>query len=197
MIFPVSKSCYKIIKHVFKTNGVKISKLLKDTSVSQRIGYKHVNKLEELKVFTENSNGSLRIIKPDLRSETGRLVYTLIEKEKELKLIKKTPKIKKSILDLKRHASKFLINAAVIFGPFINNNLEEKINILIISDNNDKKILPFLQKCFSNVENAVSARILSKQGFLKFRKTKQNLYQELFKNHVCVYNADLFLKLIA
>ncbi|MBD3311920.1 hypothetical protein GF352_00465 [archaeon] len=197
MILPVSKSCHKIIKHVFKTNGVKISKLLKATSVSQKIGYRHINKLEEINVLTENSNGSLRIIKPDLKTETGRLVYNLIEKERELKLIKKNPKIKNSILNLKKHANKLLIESAVIFGPFINNNLEEKINILIISDNNDKKILPFLQKCFSNVENAVSARILSKQGFIKFRKTKQNLFQELFKNHVCVYNSDLFLKLIA
>ncbi len=197
MIFPISKSCYKIIDYVYSTNGVKISRLLKDTSVSQKIGYQHIDELINNEVFINQNNGSLRIIKPNLLSETGRLMFGLIEKDRELRLINKKPDLKQSIKKLKENAYKFNIKSAVLFGSFVKKLDGEKIDILIISENNDKKIIDFLKECFSNVENAVSARILSIDGFKKFKNNKQDLFNELFRNHVCVYNAPLFINLIA
>jgi len=197
MIFPVTKSCHKIISHVYTCNGIKISKLLRETSVSQRIGYKHVDKLIESHVFKEEQTGSLRIIKPNINSETGRLMFGLIEKQRELKLIDKKPELKESLDNLKMNAHQLSIQSVILFGAFVKNGDKEKINILVICENNDKRILPFLQQCFNNLENAVIARILSPKGFEKFKNTKQDLYQELFRNHVCVYNTQRFLELIA
>jgi len=197
MIFPVSKSCHKIISHVYNTNGIKISKLLRETSVSQKIGYRHIEELVKNNILKEESIGSLRVIKPNINSETGRLMYGLIEKEKELKLMDVKPELKQSLNNLKREAYNYPIDAAILFGAFLKNNENKKIDILIICETNDKRILPFLQKCFNNIENAVSARILSKAGFRKFRDTKKDFYQELFRNHVCVYNTQRFLELIS
>jgi hypothetical protein len=197
MIFPVTKSCYKIIKHVYNSNGVKISKLLKDTSVSQKIGYKHIERLQKIGILYEKNSGSLRIIKPNTKSNVGRLMFSLVEKEKELRLVEEKPKLKEPLENLKKGASNFSIQSAVLFGSFIKGDDKAKINMLVISDSNDKKLVNFLQACFQTVENAVIARILSKQGFNKFMKTKNNLYQELFRNHVCVYKPEKLLELIS
>ena len=197
MIFPISKSCHKIIKQVYNSNGIKISRLLKETSVSQKIGYKHIDELTKMDIFNSESIGSLRIIKPNLQSETGKLIYGLIEKEKELELIKAKPAVKQAISKLRQGTAKLLIESAVIIGSFVKNHSDDRIEILVIAETNDKAILPFLQECFYGIENAVIARILSKNGFLKLRQSKKDLYNELFKNHVCIYNTQGFLRLIA
>jgi len=197
MVFPITKSCHKIINHVYTTNGIKISKLLRETSVSQKIGYKHIEGLVKNGVFFEEQTGSLRIIKPNINSETGKLMFGLIEKNREIELINKKPALKESLGNLKHNAHNYGIEVAVLFGAFLKNSEGEKINILVVSDNNDKRILPFLQKCFNNVENAVIARILTTKGFQRFKNTKKDFYVELFKNHICIYNTQKFLNLIA
>lgn len=196
MIFPISKSCHKIIESVYINNGVKISKLLREASVSQKIGYQHVEELVKTGILKEENNGSLRIIKPNISNETGILIYSLIEKEREFELIEKRPKIKNAIQKIKKESIKYDIESIILFGAFINKLGNENIDILVISKNDEKKIIPFLQECFKEVENAVSARILSKEGFKRFRETKSDLYQALFTNHICVYNTQEFLKLI-
>ncbi|MFA5405914.1 MAG: hypothetical protein WC307_00960 [Candidatus Nanoarchaeia archaeon] len=196
MIFPISKSCYKIVNHVYNNNGTKISKLLREASVSQRIGYQHIDELIKLGIFKEECNGSLRIIKPDFSKETGRLLFGLIEKEKELNLIEKKPTIKDSLINLTSESSNLGIKTALLFGPFIKDHGKEKIDILVISEGDSKRILLFLQDCFSNIENAVSARIVSLDGFTKLKNNKNDLFQAFFKNHICVYNTQSFLKII-
>jgi len=197
MIFPISKSCYKIINHVYNSNGTKISKLLREVSVSQKIGYQHIDELIRLGVLKEEGNGSLRIIKPNFSDESGRLIFGLIEKEKEFDLISKKPTIKDSLTKLKSESHNYGIRTAVLFGPFIKNHAKEKIDILVISEGDDKRILAFLQNCFSNIENAVSARIVSMDGFARLKNNKKDLYQAFFSNHICVYNTQSFLKIIA
>jgi hypothetical protein len=197
MIFPINKSCYKIIEHVFNTNGTKISRLLKETSVSQKVGYKHIEVLEKVGVIKKENIGSLRIIKPNIENETGKLMFSLLEKEKELRLIEKRPSLKGSLINLKNGASKFNIYSILLFGSFLNGDKDRKIEVLIISNNNDKNIINFLQQCFNNVENAVSARILSREGFIKFRNTRKDFYQDMFKNYVCVYKPKNFVELIS
>jgi hypothetical protein len=196
MIFPISKSCHKILKHVYESNGTKISRLLRETSVSQRVGYKHITELMDAGILTQENIGSLRIIKPNINSETGRLVFGLIEKERELELVSHKPQLHKSLTKLKREARSYLIESAVLFGPFLRNH-DGNINILVISESNDKKVLSFLHKCFSNIENSVSAQVLSKRGFIKFRIARNDYYQEMLRYHVCVYNTQRFIQLIS
>lgn len=197
MIFPISKSCFKIIESVYTNNGVKISKLLREASVSQKIGYMHVQELINAGVLKEETVGSLRIIKPNLKNETGLLIYGLIEKEREFLLLEKKPTLKVSLTKVRNNAGKYGIDVIVLYGPFINKQDKESIDILVVSELDDKRVVPFLQECFNNIENAVSARIMTKEGFMRFKETKNDLYQALFSNHVCVYNSQNFLKLIA
>jgi len=197
MILPINKSRHKIIRRVYLTDGIKISKLLRETSVSQRIGYNHVQELIKDGILKEESIGQLRIIKPNLKSETGRLMFGLLEKQMELNLIAEKPEIKEPLSILKKEASAYGIDSIVLFGQFVRNKGAEKIDILVISEFNDKKILPFLQKSFSSIENAVSARIMNEKSFLKFKANKKELYEALFSNHICVYNTLKFIELIA
>ncbi len=197
MIFPISKSCHKIIDYVFKSNGVKISKLLRETSVSQKIGYAHIKELVSNNILIEESVGSLRIIKPYLKSETGRLIFGLIEKQRELELINHKPMIEDSLRVIKSESSNLGIESVVLFGSFIKDYGDSKIDILVISESNDKRIIPFLQKSFNSVENAVSARIMNRNSFSRFRSNKKDLFNSLFSNHICVFNTQLFLGLIA
>ena len=196
MIFPITKSKYKIIRHVFEHDGVKISKLLKETSVSQRVGYKHIKKLSKTGIIKDQSKGTLRIIKPELRTETGKLIYGIIEKQKEAELTQRNKKIKQSLTHLKNSSNQLGIKSIILFGEFIKEPGEQKIDILLISDNNDKKVVTFLKECFNNVQNAVSARIMSEESFTKFRRNKKELFKQLFNNHICVYNTNFFSELI-
>ncbi len=196
MIFPISKSCYKLITSVYDSNGIKISKLLREATVSQKIGYQHVDELKSLGIIKEETIGSLRIIKPALENETGSLVYGLIEKERELELINKKPFLKNPLQMIKEKANDYNIESVVLFGSFIKDG-NEKIDILVISEVDDKRIVPFLQECFNSVENAVSARILSKEGFTRFKETKKDLFEALFNSHVCIHGTQSFLKIIA
>ncbi len=197
MILPINKSCHKIIDYVYKSNGIKISRLLRETSVSQRIGYQHIKELINDGVLKVEIAGQLRIIKPNLKSETGKLIFGLIEKQRESKLIEEKPELKKPLEVLKKEAGAYGIESIVLFGQFVKNKGNEKIDMLVISEVNDKKILPFLQKSFGSIENAVSARIMNSKSFLKFKATKKELYDELFSNHICIYNVINFINLIA
>jgi hypothetical protein len=195
MIFPIPKSCYKLIDFVYSSGGIKISRLLKEVSVSQRIGYKHIDDLIKIGVFNEDCIGSLRILKPNLSSEVGQLIYGLIEKQREIDLLINKPELKEAIVKLRGGVESLNINSVVIYGSFIKEFNSDNIDILVISESNDKRIIPFLQDCFSSIKNAVSARIMSCDGFIRFKQSKNDLFNSLFSNHVCVFNSTEFLRL--
>ncbi len=192
MIFPISKAAYKILERIYFTNGIKVSKLLKEASVSQKVGYKHIDNLIKLGIIKEEIIGSLRILRPNLKNEAGQFIYGLLEKEKEIEFYKNHPELSEPIKLLKLNAFKNDIEIIVILGNIIDKN----IDIMIISESNEKKVLNFLQECFKNTDYGVSARILTKEKFRKF-KGKKDLFNALFLNHVCILNIKKLISLLA
>ncbi len=199
MILPITKSRLKILRLIYSTQGVKVSRMLRELGISQRIGYEHLNELIKSGVITELRAGSIRILKPELKTEAGQLVYSLIEKENYYEFLKLYPELKKGILMLKENCERLGIKSIVFFGPFVKNYEENaKINVLVLSDNANKEMLiNFLKQAFSDVKNAVVARIMNKEMFLKFKNTKQDLYNKMFEDHIVIHNPLLFVNLAA
>lgn len=199
MILPINKSRYKLLKLVYSTQGVKVSRMLRQLGISQKIGYEHLDELIKTHVISEDRIGAVRILKPELKSEAGQLIYSLIEKESYFDFLNIYPEFKNGVTIIKQNAGTLGINCVIVFGSFVNQREENaKINVLVISDNTNKdKIVAFLKHAFSDVKNAVIARIMNTETFVKFKTAKQDVYEKLFSEHVIVHNPEQFINLIA
>ena len=199
MILPITKSRFKLLRLIYSTQGIKVSRMLRQLGVSQKIGYEHLDELIKTGVVAESRIGSVRILKPELSSEAGQLIYSLIEKENYYRFLRLYPELKKGILMIRSNWQKLGIKSLIFFGSFINNNEEDaKINVLVLSDNSNKeRIVNFLKTAFGDVKNAIIARIMNKDMFQKFKDTKQEVYDKMFREHIVVFNPSLFINLIS
>lgn len=199
MILPIIKSRHKMIGLIYSTQGIKVSRLLRQLGISQKIGYGHLDELIKSRIISESRIGSVRILKPELKSESGQLIYSLIEKENYYEFLNLYPEFRKGVLMIKNNCSELSIKGLIFFGSFVKRHEEDaKINVLVLSDNENKEqLINFLKQAFSDVKNAVIARIMNKDTFLKFKNTKPELYDKLFSEHVVIHNPSLFVNLIS
>ncbi len=198
MILPISKSRHKMLRLIYSTRGIKISRLLRQLGISQKIGYAHLDELIKSGIIAESRAGSIRLLKPELNSEAGQLIYSLIEKENYYEFLSIYPEFSKGVLIIKDNCHRLKIKSIIFFGSFVNEREEDaNINILVLSDNlNKEQVINFLKHAFSDVKNAITARIMNKEMFLKFKNTKSDLYDKLFENHIVIHNQSLFVNLI-
>lgn len=204
MILPLQKAKYIILKTVYQEGGIKVSDLLKMAKVSQKIGYIYLQELLKNQILKEQRIGrkTLRIIYPNLESEESRYLFSLLEKEKEQELLERNPDLRIPVENLKNYSEVSGITSVVIFGKAVTKKIEdnptESLNVLVIAESKNMKkyALTFLKKDFANIKNPVSARIVSKEGFINIKQTNPTLLNNLLRNHVCVYNAPEFLKLL-
>lgn len=201
MIFPIPSVKYKIIDYIYKTESVKISELLKKLNISQKAGYQYVNSLLKAEIITERLEGKkplLRILMPNLKSEAGKLSFSLIELQNKIDFLNSYKELTGAFDQFNREL-KDLIVCSIIFGSYARKaeTKESDIDIAIFVQNNKisvkNKIEKISEVCFSSLKNRVSIRIFD---IKKLNKTDELMLQ-IIKNHIVVINAYSWVELLS
>lgn len=199
MIFPVNKSKYKILEKIYEKSGIKISELINEANVSSRVCYSHLENLKDSKIIEEEVIGKkpqIRLLRPDLKSENGKLVFSLIENQKRLEFFQRYKNLKANFFHLVNNLPKNVLTV-LIFGSYsrFGATKESDLDILFILSErkNLKDIENLVEDAFVTFDRSVSAKVLTEEEFVDGKKT-DSLIKSILGDHVCVYNSMKFLE---
>ena len=199
MIFPITKSRYKVLIKIYENPGINISELVKETRTAPNIIYKHINDLKNSEVIKEVEIGKNRMKKiyPNLKSENGKLVFSLIEMQKKEEFFVKYKSLKGPFIQLLQNLPNNVV-CILVFGSYARFSAEKEsdLDLLFITTNNKtEKIERILEESFVTF-GKVSARLITIDEFTKSKDT-DTLLKQIIKEHICVFNACKFVELIS
>lgn len=206
MILPITKSGYRILCMIYANRKTKISDLWRKTSVSSRVLYKFLAQMKKSKMIREEKIGAkIRMISPDLESEGGRLIFSLIEMEKRLRFFDRHPELSGAFGHLARAlGGAGGVKAVAIFGSYSREaeTADSDLDVVFIttslrpSAGTKKRIETICETCFVSLPVRVSSRIA---GSAEFRAAvgKDSMVDGIIKDHVCVFNCMGWIEAIA
>lgn len=201
MILPIAKSTKKVLEKIYSSSNVKISDLLRETKVSPNVGYPLINGLLKDSVIEEKITGEgkpvLRILSPNLGSESGKLVFSLIEKNKSIVFFEGHKELRGAFEHLSSELGK---TTAVIFGSYARGTetADSDIDLLLILDRKGEKekLEKICETCFVTLKARVSPRIIAANDFRQM-KEKDEVIKGIIREHVCVHNCLKWIELVA
>jgi DNA-binding MarR family transcriptional regulator len=199
MIFPISRSKYKILKEVYENPGIKVSELMRRANVSQKILYQHISELKSVGVIREEIIGikpQIRAIYPELKSENGKLIFALIECQKREEFFSKYKSLKGPFFHLIKNLSENTI--CVVFGSYarFSATRESDLDLLfIVSDERKSKIERLVEEAFVTF-GRVSARSINAEEFVK-GKGVDSILKQVIKEHICISNVQKFVDILS
>jgi predicted nucleotidyltransferase/DNA-binding HxlR family transcriptional regulator len=200
MIFPVTKSKYKILKEVYENPGITISELMRKANVSQKVLYQHIEELKDVGVVREEIIGTkpqIRRIYPALKTENGKLLFSLVESQKKEEFFSKYRNLKGPFLHLLQNLPDNVV-CILVFGSYakFSATRESDLDLLFISfDKKSSKVERIVEEAFVTFEK-VSARIITVEEFLKNKNT-DSILKQVIKDHVCIFNTQKFVELLS
>ncbi len=193
MIF--HKSGYKILKLIYENPGIRLSELMKKAGVSAATAKKRLNHLIDSEIITERKiiGGKRVLLKnlyPNLLSEEGRNVFSLIESEKKQEFFKKNKNLISPFNQLLRNIDRW-IKIILIFGSFANQSQtkDSDLDILFLvnkkmSENEKNELKKEIERSFVTFNHEISPRIDNLKNFKK--NIDKDIYQSIIKNHIVV-----------
>jgi len=199
MIFPITKSRYKVLRKIYENPGINISELVKETRTAPNIIYKHINDLKNSEVIKEVEIGKnrMRKIYPNLKSENGKLVFSLIEAQKREDFFVKYKSLKGPLIQLLQNLPNNVV-CILVFGSYARFSAEKEsdLDLLFITTNKEtERIERILEESFVTF-GKVSPRVITIDEFIKNKNT-DTLLKQIIKEHICVFNACKFVELIS
>jgi len=193
MIF--HKSGYKILKLIYENPGIRLSELMKKAGVSAATAKQRLNYLINLEIIIEKKiiGGKRVLLKnlyPNLLSEEGKNVFSLIESEKKQEFFEKNKNLISPFNQLIRNLEG-KIRIILVFGSFANQSQtkDSDLDILFLvnkemSESEKKKLKKEIERSFVTFNHEVSPRIDNLKNFKK--NLDKDVYQSIIKNHVVV-----------
>jgi predicted nucleotidyltransferase len=199
MIFPITKSRYKVLRKIYENPGINISELVKETRTAPNIIYKHINDLKNSEVIKEVEIGKNRMKKiyPNFKSENGKLVFSLIEMQKKEEFFVKYKSLKGPFIQLLQNLPNNVV-CILVFGIYARFSAEKEsdLDLLFITTNKEsERIERILEESFVTF-GKVSTRVITIDEFTKSKDT-DSLLKQIIKEHICVFNAYKFVELIS
>ncbi|VVB60960.1 Winged helix-turn-helix DNA-binding protein [uncultured archaeon] len=202
MIFPINKSKYRILKEIYAKPGIKISELCKKTKASSNICYFHLKNLRDSEIVKEETIGKkpqIRALHPNIKSENGKAVFSLLENQKRLEFFEKYKSLKGCFFQISNNMPKYVLTV-LVFGSYSRfaATKESDLDLLFIVSGmkNLQELENLVEEAFVTFGREVSSRILTEKEFLGGKK-EDALIKSLVKEHICAYNSFGFLEILA
>ncbi|MBI5871464.1 nucleotidyltransferase domain-containing protein [archaeon] len=198
MIFPIPSAKYKLINYLYKNGPTKISNLLNSLSISQKVGYDYITQLLKAGVIKESLEGKkplLRVLEPNLKTESGKLCFSLVELEKKINFFECHKKLIGPFIQFELEA-RDLVECAVIFGSYARNGETKESDIDIALFTREvirRKIEKITEKAFSTLEKKVSIRIFNADQFNK----EDGLISQIIKEHIVIIKPYRWVELLS
>lgn len=189
-IFP--KSEYRILKLIYENPGIRLSELIKTARVSTATAKKRLDHLLDFKIITEEkiTGGKKILLKnfyPNLSSEEGKNIFSLIESEKKQEFFKKNKNLINPLKQLLKNIDK-KIKIILVFGSFASysQTKDSDLDILfLIKEKIDKnKLKKEIERSFITFDQEISSRIDTLNNFK--RNINKGIYQTIIKNHIII-----------
>jgi len=197
-VLPTTKSKMRILQTVYENPGINISGVIRKAKASPNIVVNYVRLLAEHDVLIQIYKGGekrayMKELKPNINSELGVLVFTLVEIEKKIRFTMKYKRFKPIIRQLEELFNRGDI-FCLIYGSFARHeaSAQSDIDILIVGGLN-KKEQKRLSDIMTTLNRAYSIEIESADEFVK--STNNPFHQAILKNHVVIYGTTAFMNL--
>lgn len=195
---------YRLLEAVYREPGINVSELLKKSRVPPKAGYACLRDFLKAGVLREELVGkkpTLRKFYPGLESETGRLLFSLVEIEKSLgffdghrELLGPLEHFKRELADLGT-----AVKTAAIFGSYARGGEtdESDIDLMIVLSDGRKndQLARICGRCFVTLKTRVSAKTITESQFLK-EKGEDAMLKTILADHVCVFGYLGFIELV-
>ena len=200
MIFP--KSEYKILFLIYENPGIRLGELIKKARVSTATAKTRLAYLSDSKIITEEKiiGGKRTILKnfyPNLKSEEGRNVFSLIESEKKQEFFKKNKNLVGPFKQLLKNVDG-KIKIVLVFGSFANYTQTKDSDLdifFLIKGTLDKtKLKKEIERSFVTFSQEISPRTDNLNNFKK--NINKGIYQTIIKNHIIIKGSLDYIKLI-
>lgn len=199
-ILPSTKSKVRIIKTIYENPGVNITELINKARTSPNTVINYVDNLVRFNVVAETRSGGknkthLRLLRPNLLSSIGKVIYTLVETDKKYNFLDKYKEFKPIInqfADLFKDNNIFcLIHGSFArFSPDKNSD----IDILIVGKVDEKK-RERISEILVTLKREYSVEIESEADFIK--KINKPFHQTILKDHIIVWNEQQFISCLS
>jgi predicted nucleotidyltransferase/DNA-binding MarR family transcriptional regulator len=199
MIFPITKSKYRVLKEIYENPGIIISELMRKTRVSPKMLYEHVDNLKNSEVIKEIKIGKnvMKKFYPNLENENGKLVFSLLEAQKREEFFSKYKNLRGPFLQLLQNLPKN-VACILVFGSYARFSArnESDLDLLFINfSGRAGRIESVLEEAFVTF-GKVSARTITVDQFIKNKNT-DSMLKQIVKEHVCIFNIWKFIELIS
>lgn len=202
MIFPINKSKYNVLKEIYANPGIKISELGKNARVSSKVCYSHLRDLKLSEIIKEETYGKkpqIRALYPDIGSENGRLVFSLVENQKRLEFFERYKNLKGCFSQLINNLPDCVLTV-LIFGSYSRFAATGESDLDLLFMVSGRRNLPGLEtvveEAFVTFGGSVSSKVLTEREFLNGKRTDA-LIKSVVREHVCVYDSAGFLEILA
>jgi len=199
-ILPSTETRLRILKIIYENPEINLTMLIKKAKTSPNIVLKYVNNLVKFNVIEEKRFGGkkkthIRNLKANLLSDLSILVFSFVEIEKRLILLKKYKEIRPFVDQLVELFNE-KVNFCLIYGSFarLAADKDSDLDVWIAGDSNSE-MKKRISEIFSTLGREYSIRIETLDRFLK--NINNPIHQNMLQEHVVIYNETNFLKISA
>ena len=193
------KSEYRIMELIYENPGIRLSELIKRARVSVATANKRLDSLLSSNIVTEKKTmgGKKVLLKnfyPNLFSEEGRNVFSLIESKKKQEFFERNKDLAGPFDQLLKNIDK-KIKIILIFGSFTtySQDKDSDLDILFLIDEkiNQGILKKEIERSFVTFKHEISPRIDILSNF-----KNEGVYQTIIKNHIIVKGALYYFDIV-
>ena len=195
-ILPSTKSKVRILKTIYKNPGINITRLINKTKTSPTRTTKYIDILTRYDVIEEKrsygkNKSYMRLLKPNLSSNVGKMFFTFIEIDKKYTFLEKYKELKpviNQLAELFEDTDTFCL----IHGSFARFSADEDsdIDIFMVGKINKEK-RERISEIMVSLERTYSIQVESKDEFIK--NIDDPFHQTVLEDHVVIFNENRFI----
>lgn len=200
-IFP--KSEHKILELIYRNPGIRLSELIRRAGVSvatakRRLDYLITSNIIREETITGGKKTLVRNFYPNLESDEGKNVFSLIETARKVEFFEKNRSLIGPFRQLLKNADK-KIKIILIFGSFAtySQTKDSDLDILFLADGkvDNDSLKKEIERSFVTFDHEVSPRIDNLGSFEK--NIGKEIYQTIIRNHIIIKGNSEYIESMA
>lgn len=195
-ILPSTKSKVRILKTIYENPGINITHVINKTKTSPTRTTKYIDILAQYDVIEEKraygkNKSYMRLLKPNLSSDIGKMIFAFIEMDKKYNFLKKYKKLK-PIIDQLSELFEDTDTFCLIHGSFARFSADEDSDIdIFMVGKIDKEKRERISEIMVSLDRMYSIQVESKDEFIK--NIDDPFHQTVLEDHVVIFNENKFI----
>lgn len=200
-IFPKSEN--KILKLVYQNPGIRLNELIRQARVSVGTAKMRLDHLLNSNILWEERimGGKKTLIRnfyPQLESDEGENVFSLLESEKKSEFFKKNKNLTGPFRQLLKNTDK-KIRIILVFGSFAaySQTKDSDLDVLFLTkgETDTAGLKKEIERGFVTFDHEISPRVDTLESFEK--NINKEIYRTIIRNHIIIRGCLDYIRLLA